>query len=248
MALVYISDIHGNHEALESVLDKANLSSEDSVVFLGDFIDGGDQYRTSVDLNLVNCIHSKVISVAGSTTILIGNHEAPFVFPEAPFFRGMRHKDSVEWAETRRAILSLRDHLAWYSLDCGRLATHAGVHSSKWLAWEHAALISEGLYWPGNLDVLYEVGTARGGDGEIGGILWQHGEYYTADTDSTIPQICGHTPQPRAFGGFFYDCNYNADHWILDPGEAVGCSALVIDDKTEGPSAPKDIIEIIRAF
>ena len=51
MATVVIGDIHGNRRALDDLLSKvqAELQAEDTVVFLGDYIDRGPDARGCVD-------------------------------------------------------------------------------------------------------------------------------------------------------------------------------------------------------
>ena len=66
--LIGISDIHGEYDKLCSVLDKVIPQKEDTIVFMGDYIDRGAQSREVVDKlidmqNLCNCIY------------LIGSHE-----------------------------------------------------------------------------------------------------------------------------------------------------------------------------
>lgn len=66
--LIGISDIHGEYDKLCSVLDKVIPQKEDTIVFMGDYIDRGAKSREVVDKlidmqNLCNCIY------------LIGSHE-----------------------------------------------------------------------------------------------------------------------------------------------------------------------------
>ena len=66
--LIGISDIHGEFEKLCKVLDKASPSTDDTIIFMGDYIDRGAKSREVVDKiismqNVCNCI------------CLIGSHE-----------------------------------------------------------------------------------------------------------------------------------------------------------------------------
>lgn len=63
-----ISDIHGEFEKLRTVLDKVSPEQNDTVVFMGDYIDRGAKSREVVDKiiemqNVCNCVY------------LIGSHE-----------------------------------------------------------------------------------------------------------------------------------------------------------------------------
>ena len=72
MATVAIGDIHGNRRALDDLLTKvqADLHSEDTVVFLGDYIDRGPDAKGCVDRILEFRATVSAIVVA-----LLGNHE-----------------------------------------------------------------------------------------------------------------------------------------------------------------------------
>lgn len=66
--LIGISDIHGEYEKLVSVLDKVCPNKNDTIVFMGDYIDRGSKSREVVDKiidmqNYCNCVY------------LIGSHE-----------------------------------------------------------------------------------------------------------------------------------------------------------------------------
>lgn len=66
--LIGISDIHGEYEKLCAVLDKAAPQKEDTIIFMGDYIDRGAKSREVVDKiidmqNVCNCVY------------LIGSHE-----------------------------------------------------------------------------------------------------------------------------------------------------------------------------
>lgn len=66
--LIGISDIHGEYEKLCSVLNKAAPQKEDTIIFMGDYIDRGAKSKEVVDKiidmqNICNCVY------------LIGSHE-----------------------------------------------------------------------------------------------------------------------------------------------------------------------------
>lgn len=66
--LIGISDIHGEYEKLCAVLDKVAPKKEDTIIFMGDYIDRGAKSREVVDKiidmqNVCNCVY------------LIGSHE-----------------------------------------------------------------------------------------------------------------------------------------------------------------------------
>lgn len=66
--IIGITDIHGELEKLTSVIEQISLSKEDTIVFMGDYIDRGPSSREVVDTiinmqNICNCVY------------LIGSHE-----------------------------------------------------------------------------------------------------------------------------------------------------------------------------
>lgn len=72
MATIAIGDIHGNIAALEDVLEQvsSNLTRNDTVVFLGDYIDRGPSTKACIDLILNLRVHSRAMVVT-----LRGNYE-----------------------------------------------------------------------------------------------------------------------------------------------------------------------------
>ncbi|MBF0399067.1 MAG: metallophosphoesterase, partial [Desulfobacterales bacterium] len=64
MKLAFISDIHGNQDALKSVLEHISANNVDKVVCLGDVVGYGPEAKECIDLLIENGI-----------TSVIGNHE-----------------------------------------------------------------------------------------------------------------------------------------------------------------------------
>jgi serine/threonine protein phosphatase 1 len=70
--LYAVGDIHGERELLEELLGKLSLTSEDRLVFLGDYVDRGFDSKGVVDLLLrLRDRHQCVF--------LLGNHESMFL-------------------------------------------------------------------------------------------------------------------------------------------------------------------------
>ena len=60
--LIGITDIHGEYDKLCAVLDKIQPKSDDTIVFMGDYIDRGNKSREVVDeiiglQNVCNCVY-----------------------------------------------------------------------------------------------------------------------------------------------------------------------------------------------
>ncbi len=66
--LIAIGDIHGEYDKLKRLLNKLNLTADDTVVFLGDYIDRGSKSKQVVDelIKLSQFCHCE---------FLMGNHE-----------------------------------------------------------------------------------------------------------------------------------------------------------------------------
>jgi Calcineurin-like phosphoesterase len=72
LATIAVGDIHGNLAALQSLLDTliANLTSEDTLVFLGDYIDRGPDSKGCIE-EIVRLSNEALFPVV----TLLGNHE-----------------------------------------------------------------------------------------------------------------------------------------------------------------------------
>jgi serine/threonine protein phosphatase 1 len=121
-----ISDIHGCNRTLVALLSKLNLSKKDTVIFLGDYIDRGN--NSYAVLNTITCLNCKTIH-------LLGNHEQMAIFSyENP-------KDYLElWysnggTKTCTSMPSLFDFKKWikwmkslpyYHEEKGYFLVHAG--------------------------------------------------------------------------------------------------------------------------
>src|SRR5262245_6137422 len=76
MATIAIGDVHGNREALKDLLGRLEieLRTDDTVVFLGDYIDRGPDSKGCIDLIL----QFRTKTPANVVT-LPGNHEDSFL-------------------------------------------------------------------------------------------------------------------------------------------------------------------------
>ena len=73
MRIALISDIHGNHVALEAVLADIDLYEVGEIVCLGDIIGYGSDAAECLELVRYRC-----------SKILMGNHEVFTIFPINP--------------------------------------------------------------------------------------------------------------------------------------------------------------------
>ncbi len=68
MRTLVIGDIHGGHKALLQVLERANVISEDTLIFLGDYVDGWSESAMVIQ-ELIN------LSVSNTCIFIRGNHD-----------------------------------------------------------------------------------------------------------------------------------------------------------------------------
>ncbi|PQJ79022.1 metallophosphoesterase family protein [Polaribacter porphyrae] len=68
MRTLVIGDIHGGYRALEQVLDKAKVTVQDKLIFLGDYVDGWSESPQTID---------KLISLSEKQEciFILGNHD-----------------------------------------------------------------------------------------------------------------------------------------------------------------------------
>ena len=72
MATIAVGDIHGNFRAAEDLLERLqpDLTSNDTLVFLGDYIDRGPDTKSCID-----CIVALKSEADFAVVTLMGNHE-----------------------------------------------------------------------------------------------------------------------------------------------------------------------------
>ena len=71
MATYAIGDIHGNLAALKVLIHKINPSKDDTVVFLGDYIDRGDHSKEVIDFIIDLRKETQVITIRGNHELMI---------------------------------------------------------------------------------------------------------------------------------------------------------------------------------
>jgi serine/threonine protein phosphatase 1 len=71
--LLAVGDIHGCLDALRTLLRKVQPTPQDTIVFLGDYVDRGPDSRGVIDFLL------KFVELFPQTVFLKGNHEAMFL-------------------------------------------------------------------------------------------------------------------------------------------------------------------------
>jgi serine/threonine protein phosphatase 1 len=132
VATTAIGDIHGNIDALDDLLDQvaANLTAEDVVVFLGDYIDGGPSSKACIDrvLDFRSCSDATVVT-------LLGNHEDWLL-------RTLRDPTRHSWLLGMEAF----DTIASYSPAAALELRHAAAEAGAQLLTARTALPYEAFF------------------------------------------------------------------------------------------------------
>lgn len=191
---IAIGDIHGRSNWKKIV--KAH--PHDRIVFLGDYC---DPYHAASNFdildNLLDIIALKT-ERKDDVVLLLGNHDMHYLYEGFPI--GTRYNKGI--ADLIGAIFrDRRDYFQFAYQESDLLFTHAGVTDSWWKNYfqgktgPDAPSIADQLSNPSpeQLDAMFMVGYARGGDTPCGGIFWADASELKADALEGIHQVVGHT-------------------------------------------------------
>jgi len=235
MKTLVIPDIHLDIEWAQGMLDRHR---PERVILLGDYLDPSPKARGWGTLYADDGLSAQTISwlaglikiYAERTVVLIGNHDAPYFFPEAqiqiydepePTFKTPSYARYVqhEIEALREEIALIRAKALWYYFDeeSGFFFTHAGVSSAVFGDAEGLVtiegikrLVDEGMAKAraGAYHKAFGIGRTRGGSYPVGGITWL--DFNTEfEPVPGLRQVVGHTVQLAGFG--LKDGNYCLD-------------------------------------
>ena len=173
-----VGDVHGNLSRLEALLEKANVTSDDEVVQLGDL---GDFRRETQS----NDAAAYRFAALNKIIVLWGNHDRAAVDQWQHSFRGFYPPPK----RMLNLIARVKPRFAYEAH--GFLLTHAGLHPSVTPAGPKRMidLVAHlNSYFPAPL--WDAISHARGGFSEAGGILWRDD---CEELWDGVPQIYGHS-------------------------------------------------------
>lgn len=195
MEIFIISDVHGRVDALTQALTSSGIIDDRGVkkvgiivVQIGDLANCVDD-SVDGDLECLSLMETGVIDY-----LLVGNHEIPY-FDDQNRFSGFHINNLIGdtlWQ------LNEEDKLGPSFLIGETLITHAGISShhirSDWKSSENVHEELTSLWEDGHfgMSIFSDVGRARYGRDECGGILWCDFDNEFVPTE--FPQIVGHTP------------------------------------------------------
>jgi serine/threonine protein phosphatase 1 len=147
-----IGDIHGGLKALIEVLDKAKTGVEDTLIFLGDYVDGWSQSPEVLNYLISLKEHKKCIFIRGNHDSLLLNYLKTNTFHEEWKKHGGKSTiDSYQKIDlqTISKHIDFLENLSDFYLDTeNRLFLHAGFTNLKGVEFEHFKPL---LYWDRSL-------------------------------------------------------------------------------------------------
>lgn len=229
MRTLVIGDIHSGLRALKELLEKASVSADDKLIFLGDYVDGWSEAVETVDFLIdfnkrYNCI------------LLRGNHdELCYEWlnggSDNPMWRqhgGEATVSSYEKIdiETKTRHLAFYKSLENYHIDAkNRLFLHAGFSNLKGVQFEY---FQKTFYWD---RTLWELALSLNPD------LEKNDPWYPKRLTHYQEIYLGHTPVTRMGKTTPVQA---ANVWNIDTGAAFKgpLSMIDVDTKQVWQSAP----------
>lgn len=238
---LFIGDIHGRIDALKKA---ANLAQElgATLISVGDIFDSYDQ---SIE-NQFECFRLLLdLRTEDKAVILPGNHDLAYVFPRIHSCSGNKAITMAKMSETyngRTYKFWLENLPYWIWIDpYGEmkdplLVTHAGLTDSCFRSispYEENLyiknipnlILSEEKYYGPDAPIYANIGYARGGNNNTGGIFWCdfNNEFEPIDN---LNQVFGHTRAKNSPGirerknlnsgtNFCIDCLDLEDNFLL---------------------------------
>lgn len=224
-----IGDIHGGLLALKQVLKRANVTSEDHLIFLGDYVDGWSDSVGVID-------YLTTLSAAQKVTLIRGNHDdlvhqwltGKEMSPKWIQHGGQSTKNAYALLsqEEKKAHLPFYERLKDYYIDDqNRMFCHAGFQNLNGPSYEWH---STAFYWD---RTLWEMVCAMRED------LEPLDDLYPRRLQLFKEIYIGHTPVTRVGATVPLQ---KANVWNIDTGAAFmgSISVLNVDTKEFWQSDP----------
>ncbi|WP_228236478.1 metallophosphoesterase [Allomuricauda sp. M10] len=222
MRTLVVGDIHSGIRALEQVMDKAKVTSDDHIIFLGDYVDAWSTAVETVDFLIY-------LKDAYNCTFIRGNHD------ELCRDWLITQKENPQWlahggTATRQSYLNAgRDkwevHLQFYAelenfylASDNRLYLHAGYTNLKGIDYEYFV---QSYYWD---RTLWELATA------LNPALEPNHPKYPQRLTHYKEVFIGHTPLSKTD---VVDPKNAANVWNVDTGAAFKGGLTILDVETK---------------
>lgn len=224
-----IGDIHSGLKALKQVLELAEVQPKDTLIFLGDYVDGWSQAVETVDFLMElnhthNCIFLRGNHDALCYEWLVGAADNPLWFKHGGEATVNSYKNLDKVTEDKH-IQFYRNLKNYYLDDSNRLFLHAGFTNLKGVEFEYSEVT---FYWDRTLWelVLSLNPSLQKGDTHYPKRLSHYKEIYIGHTPVT--RIGKTTPQNAA------------NVWNIDTGAAFKgpLTMMDVDSKLYWQSTP----------
>lgn len=217
-----IGDIHGAFKALEQVLDRAAVSTNDKLIFLGDYVDGWSQTPEVIDqLITLRDSHNCVFIKGNHDDLFLQHLEKGFHNEMWLMHGGQSTLDAYEQVEAPRLSLHthfLRDLDIYHHDEENRLFVHAGFTNLHGVTREY---FSDMLFWDRS---LWEMALALDPD------LEPSDPFYPERLKHYKEIYIGHTPTTRI--GQHVPV-HKATIWNMDTGAAYKSPLTLMDVDTK---------------
>lgn len=218
-----IGDIHSGLRALQQVLQKAEVTTRDTLIFLGDYVDGWSTAVETVDFLIE-------LQETHNSILIRGNHD------ELCYDWLKKGKDNPTWfqhggeatmvsyeqasSETIQKHLSFYENLKNYYLDDqNRLFLHAGFTNLKGVAYEY---FTKTFYWD---RTLWELARA------LNPVLTEEHQNYPVRLSNYNEIFIGHTPISKTLSEVIPANAANV--WNVDTGAAFKGPVTILDVDTK---------------
>jgi len=223
--IIAIGDIHGELYKLHNLFDKLSINKDDTLVFIGDYIDRGEHSKGVID-------HLNKLSKEYNCVFLKGNHES--------FFRESYQKvfGSSAWSDSSSTNCVAPQIFNSWMINGGRACLQSYDAQAYLEGYVNKALYTMGEthgHFFNRLKLTYETDKYIFVHGHLAHELdvedqeeWQciwgrYSDIWPHKSGKIV--VCGHTPHPSPIDDGFKICidtgSFKADGYI---------TALVIDD------------------
>ena len=148
MRTLVFGDIHGGLRALHQVFERANITTNDRLIFLGDYVDGWSQSPEVLDFLIA-------IQTTHSCVFLRGNHDellSDWLHESTDNLMWYKHGGestvlayaNVNSATKKKHVAFLKSLENYYLDDQNRLFVHAGFTNMNGVTFEHFPKL---FYW-----------------------------------------------------------------------------------------------------
>lgn len=217
-----IGDIHGGKKALEQVLEKANVSKTDTLIFLGDYVDGWSESPQTIDF-LIN------LQKSNNCIYLRGNHDELLLqwlqyqhdnklWLSHGGASSVKAYQNISVATKQKHIEFLLSLKNYYIDKQNRLFVHAGFTNLKGINAEHYQRL---LFWDRS---LWELALC------VNPNLPKNSPYYPNRLKLYKEVFIGHTPVTQINETVPVN---KANIWNIDTGAAFKGPLSILDIETK---------------